>query len=88
MKTVVMMAVALMVVACAAKETKPSLGPGGGVLHPVECIEPVDNCYLEAIRICPNGFNVIEALEGPRISFREGFPLPAKGYSLKVECRR
>jgi len=87
MKMLVFMVVALSVAACAAKETKPSLGPGGGVLHSVECLEPVDNCYLEAIGICPNGFNVIEAMEGPRISFSQGFPLPAKGYSLQVECK-
>jgi len=87
MKPFLMIATCLLLVSCAAKETKPVFGPHGGVLHPVSCVEPVDNCYLEAITICPNGFNVVEAMESPTIAFDSGIPLLAKGYSLQVECK-
>jgi len=87
MKQPLLLVLPCLLVACAAKETKPVFGPHGGVLHPVSCVEPVDNCYLEAIQICPNGFNVVEAMESPTIAFDSGIPLLGKGYALQVECK-
>ncbi len=87
MKNFLLMAICLLLVSCAAKESKPVLGPHGGVLHPVGCVAPVDNCYLEAIKICPQGFTVVEAMESPTIAFDSGIPLLAKSYSLQVECK-
>ena len=87
MKSSLVLVLAFLLVACAAKETKPVFGPHGGVLHPVSCVEPVDNCYLEAIKICPNGFNVVEAMESPTVVFDSLIPLLGKGYTLQVECK-
>jgi hypothetical protein len=42
---------------------------------------------MEAIKICPNGFNVVDAVENPTISFSSGVPLLATKYSLKIECK-
>lgn len=87
MKKLLLITSCLLLVSCATKETKPAFGPHGGILHPVACVEPVDNCYLEAIKICPSGFNVVEAMESPTISLASGIPLLAKGYTLQVECK-
>lgn len=87
MKRSLMLVLTFLLAACAAQETKPVFGPHGGVLHPVSCVEPVDNCYLEAIKLCPKGFNVVEAMESPTIAFDSGIPLLAKGYTLQVECK-
>ena len=87
MKIPVVVGMSLLLAACAAKKIEPPLGPHGTLLYEVECVEPVDNCNMEAIKICPNGFNIVDAVENPTISFSSGFPLMATKYSLKVECR-
>lgn len=87
MNNLLVVGMSLLLTACAAPKTEPPLGPHGTVLYAVDCVGPVDNCNMEAIKICPNGFNIVDAVENPTISLSSGFPLLATKYSLKVECK-
>src|SRR4051812_28106820 len=78
-------AVVLAMSSCAT--STPIMGPNGAQHFNVSCPRTIENCYEEAARVCPNGYQVVDKNDNSTLVPVNGSVVAARKFSMLIECR-
>jgi len=71
---------------CASVQSQSALGPNGRASYVVECLGKEQNCYPQAKKLCPQGYQVTESKYRAVMNW-QGFEMEnALKYRLVIEC--
>lgn len=73
---------------CAAVAPEPFQGPSGKQAYSMKCGRDWINCYNDAGRLCPNGYNIIDQSTGNPVLVPVGNSVAAVSKKhMAVECK-
>lgn len=90
MRLVFLAPVCISISACAPVDPQLTTGPSGNTAYTMKCSgmgRTLEDCFVEAGKLCPAGYDVVNQSTGTRMVPINGALYASRDDSLTIECK-